>query len=137
MIFFCCLENKRGRAKRLGERRPRSQKEKKIVNKEYKSLFSNAYFLLNIDLNMQFLYLKCFEFSILRISKIKIWFSNLILNVQKIPTSTFVEFCSFFPCSLTVCERGRKQKSGGRHQKRGGRQQKSSRADKWYDFLII
>ena len=52
--------------------------------------------------------------------------------------STFVAFCSFFPCSLTVCDRGRKQKSGGRQQKRGeGRQQNSSRADKWNDFLII
>ena len=56
----------------------------------------------------------------------------------------FIAICSFFPCSLTVCERGRKQKSGGRQQKsqvdnrkRGGRQQKSSRADKWNDFLII
>ena len=35
----------------------------------------------------------------------------------------FVAFCSFFPCSLTVVHRGRKQKSGGR-------QWKSSRADK-------
>ena len=29
----------------------------------------------------------------------------------------FVAFCSFFPCSLTVCESSRKQKSGGRQQK--------------------
>ena len=54
----------------------------------------------------------------------------------------FVAFCSFFPCSLTVCESSRKQKSGGRQQKsqvdnrkRGGRQQKSSRADKWNYFF--
>ena len=28
--------------------------------------------------------------------------------------SNFVAFCSYFPCSLTVFHRGRKQKSGGR-----------------------
>ena len=39
----------------------------------------------------------------------------------------FVAFCSFFPCSLTVVHRGRKQKSGGR-------QWKSSRADKQHCF---
>ena len=43
------------------------------------------------------------------------------------PVKLFVAFCSFFPCSLTVCERGRKQKSRGR-------QQKSSRADKQLCF---
>ena len=58
------------------------------------------------------------------------------------PKVPFVAFCSFFPCSLTVCESSRKQKSGSRQQKsqvdnrkRRGRQQKSSRADKWNDFF--
>ena len=66
------------------------------------------------------------------------------INVALVEKYIFVAFCSFFPCSLTVCERGRKQKKWGRQQKsevdnrkRGGRQQKSSRADKWNDFLII
>ena len=31
---------------------------------------------------------------------------------------SFVKFCSFFRGSLTVCERGRKQKKGGTQQKR-------------------
>ena len=35
-------------------------------------------------------------------------------NFRNFRVNTFVAFCSFFPCSLTVVHRGRQQKSGGR-----------------------
>ena len=60
---------------------------------------------------------------------------------------TFVAFCSFFPCSLTVFQRGRQQKSGVDNKKaleltnstvfHRGRQQKSSRAGQQNFFFHI
>ena len=51
----------------------------------------------------------------------------LVMKINQIISILFVAFCSFFPGSLTVVHRGRKQKSGGR-------QQKSSRAGQQYCF---
>jgi hypothetical protein len=52
---------------------------------------------------------------------------SCVFSVELYGVNSFVAFCSFFPCSLTVFHMGRPQKSGGR-------QQKSSRADKQLCF---
>ena len=59
----------------------------------------------------------------------KFWPLSYVTNLKK-SQKTFVAFCSFFPCSLTVFHRGRQQKSRGR-------QWKSSRAGQQNFFFIV
>ena len=63
---------------------------------------------------------------------IRLWCPRPKLNMDdfSVLDSSFVAFCSFFPCSLTVFHKGRQQKSGGR-------QQKSSRAGQQNNFFIF
>ena len=92
------------------------------------SLYHQSTFCLYMHMYISTLYSMLTQ----RIFTTYFWFKhssekNASLKFMFTPQITFVAFCSFFPCSLTVFHMGRQQKSGGR-------QQKSSRADKQLCF---